>query len=73
MTRDDFNKRAIRELEKKESLPQGWYGRYTDAQNGAVRVFFSSNAWTVQLSGKRVSRHDSRVNAFRAGKRLLST
>lgn len=53
-------------------VPKGWSGRYRDTRSpNGWRVFFSSNAWTIQRpDGTRASRHDSRESAIRVAKKL---
>lgn len=50
-----------------------WTGKYVDQRAGAFRVFWSAGAWTLQQSGRRVLRCDSRSYAkSKAGKLAAS-
>jgi hypothetical protein len=66
-----FAARAVRELERHESLPRGWVGGWRDACSpGGYRVHFSAGAWTLSFRGGRVSRHESRAGALLKAKKL---
>lgn len=66
-----FAARAVRELEKQESLPRGWVGGWRDACGPrGYRVHFSAGAWTLSFRGGRISRHTSRAGALSKAKKL---
>ena len=71
MTRVEFIARAIKEAERAIGFPSGWWGRWRDATNGTGRVHWSGRVWFISWrSGKRISRHDSKVSAIRKASKL---
>ena len=71
MTRKQFVEQAVREHERRNSLPEGWWGSWRSiyGPNGQA-VRFSGHAWIVRLRGVLVSRHDSRDWAIAKARKL---
>lgn len=66
-SREEFEKKAIREAEKKLSLPPGWWGTWRRAfgPNGWEVKHIYGGGWSVRKNGVVVSKHDSRQYALK--------
>ena len=71
MTREQFITQAIREHERRNSLPAGWWGGWREFSGpDGQSVRFSCGVWIVRLRGAKVSRHDSRGGALAKARKL---
>jgi hypothetical protein len=74
-TRKDFERKAIREAERKLGVPAGWWGDYQHVRGPrGVAVRFAASRgghWILRQRGAIVSRHDSRAVAIRKGAKLV--
>jgi hypothetical protein len=74
MTRKQFIAQAIREHERRCSLPPGWWGSWREFAGPAgqtVRFSGRSGPWIVRLNGKKISRHDCRSGALAKARKLV--
>lgn len=72
MTRKQFEKKAIREAERRIGAPAGWWGtwRHLHGPGGIVVRALPGGVWSIQQDGVLVSKHDSRAYALRKAVRL---
>lgn len=71
MTREQFIRHALREAERKLSVPAGWWGHWREVHSpsGHVVVRFAAGHWVLRVRGALVSKHDSRRFAITKAKR----
>ncbi len=70
-TRAEFEAKAIRDAEKAEELPKGFWGTRSKAQGpNNVEVKELRGAWKVFQNEEEVSKHEDRVAAFRKAVKL---
>jgi hypothetical protein len=74
MTRDEFERQAIREAERRLGVPAGWWGDYRHVRGprGIEIRFVRSRGghWVLRQRGEIVSRHDWRAGAIRKAVKL---
>lgn len=73
LTREQFVAQAIREHERRNELPPGWWGGWRECagpEGQTVRFSTPAGPWIVRLDGVLISRQNSRFHALAKARKL---